>query len=176
MRFAICFGLFLLTSCGGKEGFGVPGEGDNPPAEPGSEQNTDLIDCPASWTEMDNHWLDPDACVAWSSASSPMTWHAAVSPEESQAGGCSENCDQLQSDNYCAGLEIDGITHWRTPTITELENMTTSNPPFSNSDPDLWSLNSDAFDVMAWTASVAMPGMSVLLQKDSAIPVRCVAD
>ena len=121
-------------------------------------------------------WIDPNACVAWSLASSPMTWHAAVSPSESNAGGCTENCDQLADDNYCTSLEVDDITHWRTPTIAELERLATSNPPFSDADADLWSIDSDAFDVMAWTANAAMPGMSVLLQKDSTIPVRCIAD
>ena len=176
MRFAICFGLFLTSACGGKENFGVPGEGDSSDSEPSTEQNVDLIDCPASWTDREDHWIDPDACVAWSSPSSPLTWHATVSPSEAENGGCTENCDQLSAENYCRDLSTGGYEHWRTPTITELERMTTGNPPFDNTDPDLWSLNSDAFDVMAWTASVAMPGMSVLLQKDSRISVRCIAD
>ena len=165
--------LILLAACSEKE---LPNNRSNN-GDSGNNEPSDEISCPDAWTEgEDGIWLDPFACAAWSPASDTITWHEAVSSAEATQGGCDSVCDEDTASNYCSDLTIGGYSNWRVPDIAEIESLATREPPFESIIHDLWSLNSDSMDNLAWTANIDQPGMSVLLEKSSAANVRCIAD
>ena len=166
--------LFLLFSfgCQDKDGFNVPGGGNNSANEPSNESNNQR-DCPEAWEQQGEVWLTP-SCAAWSPMVSGFTWHEAINLSQATTGGCNATCDEEPDFNYCADLNLDGYS-WRLPTITELENLAMDYPPFTDVEGDLWSISSDSMDQLAWTANVDQPGMSVLLDKSASANVRCIA-
>ena len=164
--------LILLFSCAEKE---LPSSSRGDTADP--EGPVDTVDCSDQWYEgEDGVWYDPIACVAWSPASQALTWYEAVSASEADSGGCDTNCDVDPENDYCANLNLGGIGHWRVPRISEIEDLATRQPPFDSIMHDLWSIDSDSMDNLAWTANIDQPGMSVLLEKNSEANVRCIAD
>ncbi len=171
MRQAIITILFM--GCGETK---LPSSGQGSSNAPGTEP-TEAVSCPDSWTEgEDGEWYDPVACAAWSPVSDTLNWHEAVSSAEANTGGCDTICDNDTDTDYCAQLSLGGLSNWRVPTISELEELATQAPPFTAMTYDLWSLNSDSMDNLAWTANLDQPGMSVLLEKSSGANVRCIAD
>ncbi|MEC7984768.1 MAG: DUF1566 domain-containing protein [Myxococcota bacterium] len=165
--------LILFTGCGETK---LPPNGRSS-SETSDSEPVDVVSCGSEWEEGEEGvWYDPVACVAWSPASDVVTWHEAVDSAEAISGGCSETCDEDDSNNYCVNLSLGGLTNWRVPTISEIENLATRQPPFESILHDLWSINSDSMNNLAWTANLDQPGMSVLLEKNSQAHVRCVAD
>ena len=165
--------LILLTACGETK---LPAQRQNDGEEPSSEPS-DEIDCVEQWSEgEDGIWYDPVNCGAWSPVSDPLSWHEAVNPSEADSGGCDSNCDEEPNINYCEQLSLGGVSNWRVPIISELEDLAIRQSPFVDILDDLWSLSSDSIDNLAWTANLDQPGMSVLLEKDSQAHVRCIAD
>ena len=160
----------LLFSCQEK-GINVPGqstEGD------GSSSNS--IECPGEWsTDEDGIWYDPATCVAWSPLSPAITWHETVSASEARDGGCDQFCDQDTEQDYCANLDL-GRLSWKTPSIDQLKDLTTRQPPFENTDYDLWSKSSDPVDELAWTANIEQSGMEISFYKTSEAYARCIAE
>ena len=166
--------IFALQACGEKS-LNVPGGSQNQSTTT-TDTSTTQQDCAQEWTQASSgYWSDPIACVAWSSVSPELTWHEAVNPSEASAGGCDQTCDLEESINFCSELQEGDLT-WRTPTISELKDLTTRNPPFENIDADLWSRDSDPIDTLAWTANVAQAGMEISLDKQGLAYVRCIAD
>jgi len=164
----------LLLSCQEK-GFNVPG-GTNSQSTEDDSSSSNSVDCPERWEQSEEGiWYDPVACVAWSPLSPTVTWHETVSAEEARDGGCDQFCDLDTDQDYCANLDLGG-RNWSTPTIDQLKDLTTRQPPFENVDYDLWSRDSDPVDELAWTANVEQAGMEISLYKTSEAHVRCVAD
>ena len=164
----------LLFSCQEKC-INVPG-GTNSQTSEDDSSDPNSIDCPDQWSQNDDGmWYDPVACVAWSPLSPSQTWHESVSPTEASEGGCDQFCDLEETLNYCASLELGGL-NWKTPTIDQLKDLTTRQPPFTDLDFDLWSKNSDPVDELAWTANIEQAGMEISLYKTSEAYVRCLAE
>ena len=162
----------ILYACGEKP-IQVPGGTQN---QNTNTENTEQVECAESWEQAEEgYWLDPTACVAWSPLSDTLNWFEAVSSSEASTGGCDQICDLDEAVNYCADLSLGGLS-WRTPSIAELKDVTTRNPPFSNLDADLWSRDSDPLDELAWTANAEQPGMEISLDKTGLANVRCIAD
>ena len=169
---------FIFFGCQEKA-INVPG-GTNSQAQDNSteDENTTTnneIECPERWEEDENGvWIDPVNCSAWSPLSPATNWHEVVSNNEAEAGGCDEFCDAEPDINYCAQLDIAGLS-WRTPSIDQLKDIVNRQPPFVEIDYDLWSRDSDPVDEMAWTANAYQPGMEVSIYKTSQAYVRCIA-
>lgn len=164
----------LLFSCQEK-GINVPG-GTNSQSPEDDHSSSNSMECPDGWTNNEEGiWYDPVACVAWSSLSPAVTWHEAVSSSEAQDGGCDQFCDLDTEKDYCADLDL-GMMDWKTPTIDQLKDLTTRQPPFENVDFDLWSRSSDPVDELAWTANIEQAGMEISLYKTSEAYVRCIAE
>lgn len=164
----------LLFSCEEK-GLNVPGGSNTQSSlEEGSSSNS--FECPEQWAQdVEGAFYDPVACVAWSSISSELTWHETVNSAEASDGGCDQFCDLDEVSDYCANLEQSGL-QWRTPTIDQLKDLTTRQPPFEDTDYDLWSRTSDPVDELAWTANIEQAGMEISLYKTSKAHVRCIAE
>ena len=167
--------IWILMSGCQEKGIQVPG-GTN--SQPSSEDtsNTNSIDCTEQWEhDADGVWHDPVLCGVWSPLSPELTWHQAISSSEATDGGCDQFCDLDTAQNYCADLQLGGFS-WKTPTIAQLKDLTTRQPPFANTDYDLWSRTSDPVDELAWTSNIEQPGMDISLYKTSMAYVRCVAE
>jgi len=167
-------GIFwiLFTSCQEKT---LPKTNANDQTE--STETTDSVACVDAWEEgADSIWYDPVTCSAWSPPEGPIDWHQSVSHSEAVSGGCASTCDEDTEQDHCANLSLGGLSNWRVPSIAELEDLATRSPPFEAIEHDLWSIDSDSMDNLAWTANIDQPGMSVLLEKSSEAYVRCIAD
>jgi|GEM_PF-2876167 len=165
---------FILFGCQEKA-INVPGGTNNQNPQDTTTPSND-VDCGDQWEQDENGiWFDPVACAAWSPLSSAKTWHQVVSSSEAENGGCDEFCDVEPDLNYCADLDLGGFS-WKTPTIDQLKDIVTRQPPFESLDHDLWSRDSDPIDEMAWTANADQPGMEVSLYKTSEAYVRCIAE
>ena len=170
---------FILFGCQEKA-INVPGgtnnqnQDSNTTNEEETANNNDL-ECPDRWETNENGiWVDPVTCSAWSPLSSAQTWHEVVSSDEANTGGCNDFCDAEPAINYCSQLDLGGLS-WKTPSIEQLKDIVIRQPPFDNLDYDLWSLDSDPVDEMAWTVNAEQPGMEISLYKTSQAYVRCIA-
>ena len=141
----------------------------------GNQEQSAIEDCPSSWEQNGEVWIDPVACKVWSPMYEDITWFEAISSEEATTGGCDQICDNDESINTCSDLELEGITNWRVPTIEELEDIVMRTPPFAT-EGYLWSNTSDTMDDMAWSVDLSSAGMSVAAFKSNPQGVRCIAD
>jgi hypothetical protein len=166
-----------LAGCGGADKgeisrggatAGDPGSGGNPGSCVGTEMafSGDVL-------------VDPVACLAFSPRIDDIDWHATVSATEAEDGGCATACDEDETAT-CEELgEIDGFSGWRTPTLDELKDLSTSSPPYEGDvlDGELWTRETGGMAAgLAWAIDLGQPGMSVQFDKGIPLSARCVAD
>ena len=151
------------------------GSGDNSSSEPNTTGGTQL-ECGDTWEEVDGVWIDPVLCTAWSSKTSSISWHEAISPAEAEGGGCTQFCDQDTVNNYCKDLEEGGYGSWKVPDLETLQDLSTRQPPFDDLQGDLWSSTSDSADELAWSVNLSQPGAPWALGKSDPADLRCILD
>lgn len=140
-----------------------------------NKEESAVENCPASWEQRGDIWIDPITCKAWSPMYTEKTWYESVSSEEAEDGGCVQICDNDPEINFCSDLELEGISNWRTPSIEELEDIVMRTPPFVEAG-YIWSATSDNMDEMAWTVDLSDAGMSIASMKSNPENLRCIAD
>ena len=147
----LCFLFF--SACDDKEDFNVPGNSN--PQNGNNDDNLNDIDCSTSWEQVNDVWIDPNLCVAWSSKSSEVNWEESV--------------------EYCNALSEGALENWSVPSLEDLEDMSLRNPPFTDLEGDLWTMDEDPNSGLIWTVNLNQPGMTILLGEDSTAYVRCIS-
>jgi hypothetical protein len=176
--------LFIsLMSCGDPSKPPIPmassGEADaDTDADADADADADS-DCGDSWTfDGEGVAVQPGSCLAWSDESdASMDWYTAVSLEEAVEGDCRDDCPE-EGDGYCASIAgLGGRDHWRMPSKTELFSAAQADPPWTELDQWLWTLDTDAnVPENAWAVNLSDGGATWGKPKEGVDqPVRCVS-